>query len=620
MPRQRIIGLAGHIDHGKTALVKALTGVDTDRLAEEKARGLTIDIGFAFLNREITFIDVPGHEKFIKNMVTGVATVDLALLVVAADDGVMPQTREHVDILRLLGIKQLVVALNKIDLVEPEWLNLVQEDLKSFLEENGYGDAPIVLVSAKSGEGMPALRRELEKALNGLPEVESPQAFRLAVDRVFIKKGFGTVVTGTVLSGRLRLGEKVAINGGSEFFPVRGLQSHSEEVPQVQLRDRAALNLGGAGEHQIQRGDFITAPRYYTAHPLWLARLKLLPSAPWPIKDGQPLHVYLGTGKHTARFLLGSRRRIQAGEEVWVRLHFPEPVCAVCGDRFVVRNPSPALTIGGGQLAWPWEKSRHHPKPPLEAPERLFQSSLPQQMGHYVKWLGHPVNSHSVQTLFGLDPSTFEKNLPSASLLEQASQVWSEEAYHDLREKIQRILEEFHSQHPQEAGMPLNQLPGGKDPLEFVINREIQLGHWKMHRDRLQLADFQARLTPAEEAVRDQLEAWFRREATTPPRPADVENKLGAAGLRVMDYLIHQGVIIQVDKDLFYHAETCNQFVADLRRWFKEHGTLSVSECKSFFPASRKYLIPLLNWADRKGYTKRTGDVRIWTGESLENP
>jgi selenocysteine-specific elongation factor len=348
-----VIGTAGHIDHGKTLLVKALTGTDTDQAPEEKARGITIELGFAFLGESATIIDVPGHERFVKTMVAGVSTIDVAILVIAADDGVMPQSREHLDVLELLGVERGVMVLNKVDLVEEDWLDLVEEELRDFTHGTFLQDAEIFRVSALSGEGVDPLRQRLLALAGDTEDKRADAPFRLPVDRAFVVKGFGLVCTGTVLAGSLGEGDRVEIMPEAREVRVRSMQEHGVAVDRVQAGDRAAINLAGVEQGQIDRGDLLVAPEAFRPTQMLDVRLRLLQSSPMSIEPRTRVRLHLGTREIMARVVLPERKPLEPGEESVVQLRLEAPLVAAWGDRFVVRRYSPALTIGGGTVLDP---------------------------------------------------------------------------------------------------------------------------------------------------------------------------------------------------------------------------------------------------------------------------
>ncbi|MFQ6610938.1 MAG: selenocysteine-specific translation elongation factor, partial [Fidelibacterota bacterium] len=347
---QIIVGLAGHIDHGKTALVHAMTGVNTDRLKDEIRRGMTIDIGFAFLSDQITLIDVPGHEKFIKNMMAGVSSVDAALLVVAADDGVMPQTREHFDILRLLDVKTGIIAINKIDLADEEWLTLVESEVQELIDGSFMENAPIIRTSTTKNTGISELKKAILDVSQQIPKKANRGIFRLNIDRVFSMKGFGTVTTGTVSSGELSAGVMVDILPHDKTVKVRGLQSHSQKVETVKLGDRAAINLANIDKVLLKRGDVVASPGYFQSSHIIGASLRLLTRAEKPITQNQRIRFHLGTQEVMARTAIIGEKSINPGEEAPVIFRLESPLVPGYGDRFIIRTYSPVDTIGGGEI------------------------------------------------------------------------------------------------------------------------------------------------------------------------------------------------------------------------------------------------------------------------------
>ena len=345
---QVIIGLSGHIDHGKTSLIKSLTGVNTDKIKEEIQRGMTIDIGFAFLNENITIIDVPGHEKFLKNMMTGVSSIDIALLVIAADDGVMPQTKEHLDILNLLGIKNGCIVINKIDLVDNEWLDLVKTDITDLVKNSFLENAPILNVSALNNLNIEDLKNELIKISHSLPSKQDSGVFRMHIDRVFIKKGFGTVVTGTVLSGTLLVGQDIEIMPGYIRARVRNIQSHENSVDKVTLGDRAAINLQSIDKKNITRGSQIVAKEFFIQTNQIAALIELLPNGKNILKHNQRIRIHIGTQEVIARVFFIKQKSIIPKKKYIALIKLESPITATMNDRFIIRTFSPMLTIGGG--------------------------------------------------------------------------------------------------------------------------------------------------------------------------------------------------------------------------------------------------------------------------------
>ena len=356
-----VIGTAGHIDHGKTALVKALTGKDTDSLPEEKSRGVTIDIGFAFLGDNATIIDVPGHERFIKNMVTGVSTISYVMLVIAADDGVMPQTREHLDILSLLGVEDGMIVINKIDLVEESWLDMVIEDVQKFTKGTFLENASIFKASAIKGDGIEKIKETLIAVIADRKEKVDKGYFRLPVDRSFSVKGFGTVVTGTVVSGSVQKGDSVEILPGGIEAKIRGIQQHNEETTGAKLGERAALNLSGVSTEDVIRGSHIAAKNYLNPTMIFEANLNLLGTAPKPLSSRTRVRLHLGTGEVMGRISLLGSAEIEPGGNGFVQVFLEKEVPVAVKDKFIIRRYSPPLTIGGG-VVLKLSKSKYKPK------------------------------------------------------------------------------------------------------------------------------------------------------------------------------------------------------------------------------------------------------------------
>ncbi len=348
--RQFVIGMAGHIDHGKTALVKSLTGIDTDRLKEEKNRGITIDLGFAHLTGNITIIDVPGHEKLIKNMVAGVSTIDLVLFVIAADDGIMPQTREHLDIVNLLGIRNAVFVITKIDLVEEEWLDLVEEEIRKLLKQKGFSGAPVLRASGVTGQGVEEVREVILNQLQETSVRRDDGIFRMPVDRAFLKAGFGSIVTGSVISGALNSGEMVEIMPEKINQRVRSLQSHDQEVSRVKAGYRAAINLAGLEIARLYRGQMVTLPGYYDPVELFNGKIYVVEDSPLPLKNRMRIRVHLHTTEVIGRLILLEERELKAGESGFAQILLENSVYASFGDRFIIRQFSPQHTLGGGEV------------------------------------------------------------------------------------------------------------------------------------------------------------------------------------------------------------------------------------------------------------------------------
>jgi len=616
---QKVIGLAGHIDHGKTALVKALTGVDTDRLEEEKRRGVTIDIGIAFYNEETTFIDVPGHERFIKNMVTGVATVDIALLVIAADDGIMPQTREHLDILSLLGVERVIVAMNKIDLVEGDWVELVQEEVAAYLAESGYGGAPIIPVSAEKGTGIETLRTALDQTLAAVPARPNDGLFRLPIDRVFSIKGFGTIVTGTVLSHELRKGQNVTLYPQDQTYTVRGMQSHNQDVPQVRLGDRAALNLAGARVDELGRGAFLGTPELYQTGAVWLGQLRVLDHWQRPVKEADHVHVHVGTGKREARVHLLQANECQPGQRMVVQLFFDEPISATFGESTIVRFESPEETLGGVRLTWAHEGRIRKSDARVGLLAGLLEKDLNEQVKVALTFFREPLTRRDLARRLSRAESKLQKALDPKQGIRCVSDRYILDArFAEIEQDIVNRLESEIAHDPRSQGLLVDTweaIPNAE--LTLVLGALLAEGTLKNQGQRWQLAGQAAGLSDAEQVIRNQIVNQCRKAAFAPPDLQQIAESQGSAGKPVVDWMIREGELVKIEGGIYLLDSLLQEGLDLLRAWFREHETLTIAEAKDFIPTTRKYLIPILNYFEKKGFILRQGDMRIWVGEEI---
>ncbi|MBW1713103.1 MAG: selenocysteine-specific translation elongation factor, partial [Deltaproteobacteria bacterium] len=471
MPRRIVLGTAGHIDHGKTSLIKALTGIDTDRLKEEKQRGITIELGFAHLTlndgQRIGVVDVPGHERFVRTMVAGASGVDLVALVIAADEGVMPQTKEHVDVCQLLGIRDGLVVLTKIDLVEDDWLELVTEDVKIYLAQTFLQDAELTAVSAQTGQGLERLMAVLTEKCASLKERRKGGPFRLPVDRIFTMKGFGTVVTGTSLSGRIEVGQSVVVQPRGLKAKVRGLQVHGREVSSASSGLRTAVNLQGLERHQFQRGDVLASPEALTPSQRLDATLRLIKAAPRPLKNRASVHFHLGAADHLARVIPLGQEVIEPGQEDYVQLILEEPAVCLPGDHFVIRSYSPPLTIGGGRIlsVLPARRKRFDLQA-LAALKTLDQGSLTQRMALIVQESRLTGLSRSdLKAQLGLTDKEIDgplNELLSQQVLirydREGQRMVHAQALAALGQEIESFIAAFHQANPLKPGLPKEEI------------------------------------------------------------------------------------------------------------------------------------------------------------------
>ncbi len=623
----RVIGTAGHVDHGKSTLVTALTGINPDRLKEEREREMTIDLGFAWLTlpdgEPISIIDVPGHEDFIKNMLAGVGGIDAALLVVAADEGVMPQTREHVDILNLLQVRSGVVALTKIDLIDdPEWLDLVREEIREYLADTSLAKAPVIPVSARSGEGVEALLNALQVALEQAPPRPDRGRPRLPVDRVFTLAGFGTIVTGTLSDGTLHVGQEVEVLPGGLRSRIRGLQTHRQRVDVAAPGSRVALNLVGLDVSDLQRGDVVAAPGTYKPTQLFDARLQLLADALRPLPHHAAVDLFVGATQTQARLRLLDRPHLEPGQLSWVQLEAQTPVVVVAQDRFIIRQPSPSATLGGGFVVDPHPGRRHRRFRPevLARLETLAHGTPEEILLQTLERLG-PVPA---QTLLG--QSGLPRDAAGVALagLQESGQVFSllppvstsalvsRGQWASLTARTQSLLEAYHAQYPLRLGMPREEL---KSRLNLegrlyadVLQRAVADGVVNATEAVVYLPSHEIRFTPEQERHVAALLARFARNPYSPPSVSEAEAEVGPD---VLAALLEQGRLLRLSDSVLLSAETYRSMLASVLERLRRGEPVTVATVRDLFGTSRKYALAFLEHLDRERITRRVGDERV---------
>lgn len=626
--RHVILGTAGHIDHGKTSLVKALTGVDTDRLPEEKTRGMTIDLGFAHLNEFATIIDVPGHEKFVKNMVAGVSTIDLLLFVIAADDGVMPQTREHLDICQLLQIPRGLIVLTKIDLVERDWLALIQEDIRQLVAGTFLAQAPVIPVSTVTGEGVAALKQTLAGLLTQLPPRPDRGVFWMPIDRAFTMKGFGTVATGSVLSGQARLGEELEILPERKRTRVRGLQRHGQNADHAQIGDRAAINLQGLAAEEVTRGQVLTLPDYFGPTMRINCRLRMLASAPAALKLRTRVRVHLGTAEIMARVIPLTGNAIAPGETGYAQLRFEKPAATRRLEPLVLRQYSPPRTIGGGIVLDAEAQPLRRRNPALlsrlraleqEEPAELLiaQFLLPDRyrvtLDQIANETGHKKEELLAQvetllangTLIALNPKTFIHR-------QRLENLW-----HRLAE----ILARHHQQNPMKLGLRKAEVSALLPPLADAGLMNLLVKMYKAENKlkevdaHLALFDHEIRLTETQQALREALARTLYAEGYSPSSPTELALKLNAPGAQLDEMLnVMQifGELLRLEEGIWVHRQKLEEARKRLIGYLRQHHEITVSQFKELVEnTSRKFAMPLLQYFDTIGVTQRRGDVRV---------
>ena len=630
--RELILGTAGHIDHGKTALVRALTGIDTDRLQEEKRRGISIDLGFAHLDlgdHRLGIVDVPGHERFIKNMLAGAAGIDLALLVVAADDSVMPQTREHLAILQLLGVPRGIIALTKIDLAEPGWIELVEAEIRGLVAGTFLEDAPIIRTSVVAGSGLDDLRAALTDECERARRPDPCQPFRLAVDRSFVMPGIGTVVTGTVWSGRVSAGDVVDWLPTGKKLRIRGIQSHGADLGSASRGQRAALNVPGVHHTEIRRGHELATAGYLVPSTLLTVRLNLLDQCPWPLKHRGRVRLYLGTQEVMAGVSLLEGNVVKPGSSCLAQLYCAEPVTAVCRQPFVIRAESPLCTLGGGSVLQPVAPrlSRRDAATvrllePLDTDDELrraatavfFSGTRPATALDMCRDAGVPLD-RLAPVLDRLDDDGTTVSLDNgASALRLHRDVYAR-----LRDTVVDTVRRYHDAAPLETAMPVATLV---QRLRY-LDRPAVLGvAHRLLRERtmtgddraVALAGFEPALTQAQRRLRDAVVTAFRTAGLAPPAVADLSRKLDVdeEQLRpIVELCVNQGHLTRLGDGMFLHADSEARARELIGAELRDDEGLTISEIKEVLGVSRKYAVPICEHLDRIGFTRRVADRRV---------
>jgi selenocysteine-specific elongation factor len=633
-----IVGTAGHIDHGKTSLVKVLTGVDTDRLKEEKERGITIELGFAPLTLPsgllLGLVDVPGHERFVKNMVAGATGMDLVLLVIAADESVMPQTREHLEICQLLGVREGVVVLTKTDMVDQEWVEMVSEEVRDYLAGTFLQEAPIVPFSSLTGEGRDDVLTALGKAAERVPDRSGGGIFRLPVDRVFTMKGFGTVATGTMISGSVSTGEEVVFLPGEKAARVRGLQVHGELVQAGHAGTRTALNLQGVGKEEIHRGQTAARPGSLIPSLMLDVRLSLLPSAPRPLKNRDRVRLHLYTDEIMTRVAILEGEKLEPGANGLVQLRLEKKTVALPGDRFVIRSYSPITTIGGGEILDPFpRKHRRFRKPVLEHLSRLESGTAVLKIREFLDEAGEfglPAGQLGVRTGLGYGP--VEELLDEmagagevvASRGGEGLLAYSRTAFDRIRERLIRALEKYHGANPAKAGI-------GREELRMRVAKELpdrpyrnlldtmkEQGDILLDGDTVRLGGHEASLTPQQENLAAKVLNVLRPKGLSAPFLTELAEELRSSTgelKTVLNLMAERGDLVRVKDDFFITSTACRSLKEGVHRFFEDKRELSLAEFREITDTTRKWMIPLLEYLDRTQVTMRKGDVRIMRGQ-----
>jgi selenocysteine-specific elongation factor len=617
----RVIGTAGHVDHGKSTLIAALTGINPDRLKEEQERQMTIDLGFAWLTlpggEEIGIVDVPGHRDFIENMLAGIGGIDAALLVIAADEGVMPQTREHLAILDLLQINHGIVILTKIDLVdEPAWLDLIETDVRTTLRGTVLQNAPILRVSSTTRAGLPELLQTLEKLLQELPARPDLGRARLPIDRVFSMPGFGTVVTGTLSDGQLAEGDELEILPSGLHARIRGLQTHKKKEETAVPGSRVAVNLSGVDVEQVRRGELLVHPGQYTPTQRLDVQFRLLADVSAPLHHHTEVKLYTGTSETIAELRLLATESLHPGETGWLQLELRAPILAVRGDHYILRRPSPGETLGGGIVVDPLPKQRHKRfnESVIQALENMAQGSPADVLLQAALALG-PALARDVITRSRLNEPAAD--LALKELLESGQLIGLEDVlvaasqWSALKDSVVTTLAGYHQTYPLRRGMP-------REELKSRLKLAPRLFNLAMHRLASEnilseaarwvaLPGHVVKFSPFQQVKVDRLMAQFAQAPYAPPSVKDCQAQ---AGEDIYSALLEFGDLVAVSDEVVFRRTDYQAMVEKIRLAIRQKGQVSLAEVRDLFQTSRRYAQALLEHLDTTGLTVRDGDFR----------
>ena len=626
-----IIGTAGHIDHGKTSLIKALTGIDTDRLKEEKERGISIDLGFAHLEladgTQAGIVDVPGHERFIRNMLAGAHGIDLVLFTVAADDGVMPQTEEHLDIVHLLGVKLAIFLITKADLVSPSRLAEVEEEIKILTLGTSLEEAPIIPFSAVTGQGLEALRQQISRMLHACEKPAPGGYFRLPVDRAFVLQGHGVVVTGTALSGEIKVGDRVRCLPGGQTFRVRSLQVHNRPVEVAGWGQRIALNLTGQETAAIERGQVICHEKLTLTSDRFDALLEVRPAAGKGIKNHQRVRIHLGTAERMAKLiLLGAKDKVEAKETTYCQITPTQPMLLMRGDHFIVRDETAQRTLGGGIVIHPWAKKHKRSETDLQKRlEGLYTVDVPALTERFINESeDFALPYDPIQQFLNLREEEVKRALKQMTTLRAVSSegeklYTTETKWERLKENMQRALHAFHQDHPLAPGMDMEELrvklPYSTSPRPFRALVDLLTEERALARDGnlLSLPGHQVRPGEDVRQLMERIRRLLEANGLAPPDLRQIEKELGveraklAEVVRVME---RDHAIVRVAADLYFLRDRVDKVKGLLYKYFAENSEITAATFRDLLGSSRKYTIALLEYFDREGVTVRIGDAR----------
>jgi selenocysteine-specific elongation factor len=622
--RYVILGTAGHIDHGKSALIKALTGIDPDRLKEEKERGITIDLGFAYLTYpdglKIGIVDVPGHERLVKNMLAGAGGIDIVLLVIAADEGIMPQSKEHLAICNLLKIKKGLIAVTKTDLVEKDWLSLVIEDIKGFVRGTFLEDAEVIPVSSKTGFNLELLKEKIREIASGVSPKPVKGIFRVPIDRVFTLKGFGTVITGTAISGSISLDDQVEVLPKGIKTKVRGIQSHGESIKTAYAGQRVAINLQGVEKEELHRGDVLTVPGRVRPTSTIDAKIELLKDIPVPkLQNSSLVHFHTGTSELTARVVFYNKGELRPGESTYCQFRLQGSVAVMAGDRYIIRRFSPLLTIGGGEILDP--SPRHRRKRDSYEDLRIFEEgSLEEKLS--MKILNSGPNGTTLSFLEGWIRAELPDIRDAINSLSKKNKIIQledtllhKETFDSLCQRMISVIRDFHEKNPLRQGMHKEDLRSFLKWLDPKIF-ELLLASIKdivMEKGIVRLRSFKISLSEDKRLLKDKILKILEDSAFQPPMKEELARSL-SINIKELDELLKlmtsEGSLVRINDSLYLSSGNYTRMIEYLKHFFKTKSEMTVGEFRDVLKTSRKYALPFLEYLDSNKITLRVGDVR----------
>jgi selenocysteine-specific elongation factor len=629
-----ILGTAGHIDHGKSSLVKALTGTDPDRLKEEKERGITLDLGFASFDlpggNRLGIVDVPGHEGLIKNMLAGVGGIDIVMLVIAADEGIMPQTREHLAICDLLHVKQGIIALTKMDMVEKDWLALVQDEVRDFVKGTFLEKSPIVPVSSKTGENLPSLVKELARLSNEVAPKSSNGILRLPIDRVFTMKGFGTVITGTLLSGTISTDQEVEILPKGIKTRVRGIQSHNQAVQRSVAGQRTAVNLQGVEKDQLSRGDTIVSAGFFLPTKTLDVKLDLLAHAARELKTGARIRFYNTTQEAIGRITVLGSNVLAPGEHAYAQLRLEQPVIVQHGDRYILRFYSPMETLGGGMVLNPHAK-RHKNATMQESLKNLAaleKGTLEEILGLFIsgKGLAGMEEAEAIGAV-AADKQTIMSALASLAqkkTVQRIDNLYVHAAHlGKLETNIVDLIKQYHKDHPLKPGLDKEELKGmlrmrfSPKVLNTTIDGLVKKKQIDADGSKLKLPGFKAARGEIQDEIKNKIVDAITRGGTQPPVREEFPALFGITekdAKDLMKLLADEGRTVRINDSLHLDKNVLEKVRADLKRFLDDKKEITMAEFRDLAKTSRKFAVPLMEYFDSQKLTQRVGDKRVLRG------